>query len=107
MVLSRIKKLMEDNYSYERKFNVEKSDKVFGYTEEIIDNGVLITVLTSLWKERKTRDFFVLITFEGNKKQKYYYLESWKAKELINQKSPTNIKEQLIFDWISCHDRAL
>lgn len=107
MVLSRIKRILQYGSSFETRFSIEKSDKIFSYTEEAVEDGILIVSLISLWRERRTKDFFVLITAENKKNQQYSYLESWKARELINKKAPSNIKSQLILDWINCNDRSL
>lgn len=107
IVLSKIKKIMDqDNYSIKRKFLVEKSDRVFGYTDNLINDGVWSKVMISLWKERKTKDFFVLATYEDTRKpQTSHFLDRWKAQQLIEEKAPKETKNQLISDWITRREK--
>lgn len=95
---------------FSSKFTIETADRIFSVFEDYVRDGIWCQVVITLWRSRKTREFYLSRTYEyndGKPLQEFQYVDKFKAKEIIQKFAPKDIAPGLIADWIERTNRAI
>ncbi len=96
--------------SFKMDFSLNRADRIFGYTCDEISDGIWCQVIISLWRNRKSREFFIVKTYEYNKNksiQQFAYVDRWQAKKIIEDFAPKSVSKDLVADWVDRTNRAI